>query len=282
MQYTGKVKLSEGKKLAVNLGFDFDAASVWMGAYGKTSPVYMSRGEFGAEVAVPRILDLLDDYGIKSTFCVPGHTADTHPDTVKEIIKRGHEICHHSYDHLDPSEQNYDEEIREIEKGFEALDKVGAKPVGYRSPGWDFSENTLSILEKYGFKYDSSLMGNDFHPYMIRPCTVNMERGNSFGEPSKIMELPVSWYLDDFPHSEFVMTRTGMKAPSQYYEIWKNHFDYGISHIKGGMMALTMHPQVTGRAHNIIVLERFIAYMAENGAEFLTLGQIADRTEMER
>ena len=125
-------------------------------------------------------------------------------------------------------------------------------------------------------------MGNDFFPYMIRPCTADMERGNSFGEPSKIMELPVSWYLDDFPHSEFVMTRTGMKAPSQYYEIWKNHFDYGISHIKGGMMALTMHPQVTGRAHNIIVLERFIAYMAENGAEFLTLGQIADRTEMDR
>ena len=76
MQKLGKVKLPEGKKIALNLGFDFDSSSVWMESFGKISPVYTSRGEFGAEVGVPRILNLLDKYDIKSTFFVPGHTIE--------------------------------------------------------------------------------------------------------------------------------------------------------------------------------------------------------------
>ena len=50
MQKTGKVKLPPGKKVAVNLGCDFDAQSIWDGSFNLLSPAYMSRGEFGAEV----------------------------------------------------------------------------------------------------------------------------------------------------------------------------------------------------------------------------------------
>ena len=97
MQKLGKVRLPEGKKIALNLGFDFDSSSVWMESFKKTSPVYTSRGEYGAEVGVPRILNLLDKYDIKSTFFVPGHTIDTYPEVCREIIERGHEIAHHGY-----------------------------------------------------------------------------------------------------------------------------------------------------------------------------------------
>jgi len=89
MQYVGKVVLPEGKKVAVNLGFDFDAFSVWMETFKQSSQAYMSRGEYGAEVGVPRILDLLKKYDIEASFCVPGHTADSYPDICKEIIKGG-------------------------------------------------------------------------------------------------------------------------------------------------------------------------------------------------
>ena len=49
--------------------------------------------------------------------------------------------------------------------------------------------------------------------HIIRtPCTVHYDRGNEFGEPAKLVEIPLApWYMDDFPHSEFIMTRTGMK-----------------------------------------------------------------------
>jgi peptidoglycan/xylan/chitin deacetylase (PgdA/CDA1 family) len=50
--------------------------------------------------------------------------------------------------------------------------RIGVKPRVYRSPYWDFSPNTLSILEEYGFSADSSLMGNDFQPYVIRRVEV--------------------------------------------------------------------------------------------------------------
>ena len=102
MQKTGKVNLPEGKKIAVNFSFDFDSSSVWMESFKKESEVYMSRGEYGAVVGVPRILDLLDKFNFKATFFIPGHTIDTYPEICKEIVARGHEVGHHGYVHEDP------------------------------------------------------------------------------------------------------------------------------------------------------------------------------------
>ena len=87
----------------------------------------------------------------------------------------------------------------------------------------------------------------------------------------------MSWFLDDFPHSEFIMTRTGMKPQSQIFEIWKTHFDYGITHTQNGMMAVCTHPQVIGRPHNITMLEEFINYILERGACIMPLKDIYER-----
>ncbi|HHV46420.1 MAG TPA: polysaccharide deacetylase [Tissierellia bacterium] len=279
MQYVGKVVLPEGKKVAVNLGFDFDAFSVWMETFKQSSQAYMSRGEYGAEVGVPRILDLLKKYDIEASFCVPGHTADSYPDICKEIIKEGHEILHHGYVHEDPTFLPIEEEEKILVKGLEALEKLGVKPIGYRSPGFDLSPNTLNLLEKHGIKYDSSLMGNDFYPYHPRVCEVNYDKGNVFGEPLSIVEMPVTWYLDDFPHLEFIGTRTGMKPPSQVFEIWKMYFDYAVENTENGMMVVTMHPQVIGRPHNIIMLEQFINYVLERGGWITSLRNIYKSVE---
>ncbi|MEE0797514.1 MAG: polysaccharide deacetylase [Anaerovoracaceae bacterium] len=279
MQKVGKVKLPEGKKIALNLGFDFDSSSVWMESFGKTSMVYTSRGEYGAEIGVPRILNLLDKYDIKSTFFVPGHTIDTYPEVCKEILARGHEISHHGYVHEDPTDLPLKEEEEIFVKGLEALDRIGVKPLGYRSPGFDFSPNTISILEKYDIKYDSSLMGQDFYPYCPAPCKVNFDKGNEFGEPSKIVEMPASWYMDDFPHSEFIMTRTGMKPQSQIFEIWSTTFDYGVDNTQNGLLNVAMHPQVIGRPHNIVMLEKFIRHALDRGAWIAPFAEIYKAVE---
>lgn len=279
MQKTGKVNLPEGKKIAVNFSFDFDSSSVWMESFHKDSEVYTSRGEYGAVVGVPRILNLLDKFGFKATFFIPGHTADTYPEICKEIIARGHEVGHHGYVHEDPTDLTYEEEEAIMIKGLEALKRIGVEPVGYRSPGFDFSPNTIAILEKYGFKYDSSLMGNDFYPYCPAHCIVHYDRGNEFSEPAKFVEIPCSWYMDDFPHSEFIMTRTGMKPQSQIAEIWTTTFDYGVKHIKNGLLAVCMHPQVIGRPHNITMLEAFMEHVVENGAWVAPFKEICERIE---
>ncbi|MBM7598996.1 peptidoglycan/xylan/chitin deacetylase (PgdA/CDA1 family) [Virgibacillus halotolerans] len=274
MQKSGKIRLPEGKNIAVNIGCDFDATSVWMGTFQKTSPAFMSRGEFGAEVGVPRILKLFKKYGIRGTWAIPGHTVDTHTDICKEIISNNHEVCHHGYLHEDLTPMSYEEEKRVMEKGLESLEKIGINPTGYRSPSWDFSPNTLRILEEYNFKYDSSLMGNDFHPYYIRPIEVNRDKGSVFKEPSNILEIPVSWFLDDFPTQEYIPgISEGLISTSSVLNRWISSFDYALQE-DGACFVLTVHPQTSGRAHMIQILEEFINYAKNKGAWFTTLEEI--------
>ena len=123
-----------------------------------------------APSAVERILRLLEREGIPATFFVTGHTAETYPDHVRAIVAAGHEIGHHGYLHENPLALETTEHEREVlQRGLEALDRAaGVRPVGYRSPAWDNSPHTIELLLEYGFRYESSLMGNDFRPYWCR------------------------------------------------------------------------------------------------------------------
>jgi peptidoglycan/xylan/chitin deacetylase (PgdA/CDA1 family) len=279
-QVSGKVKIPKGKKVAVNIGCDFDAQAIWIGSFNLTSPAYMSRGEFGAEVAVPRLLKLFDKHRIKTTWCIPGHTVDTWPELCREIAGAGHEIGHHGYVHENPTPMSLAEETKVMEMGLEALARIGVKPRVYRSPYWDFSPNTLSILEEYGFSADSSLMGNDFHPYVIRQVEIHADRGNVFGSSSKVLEIPVSWYLDDFPPEEYITGKQeGMNPAIGIFDRWKAIFDYALKNETGACYVVTTHPQTIGRAHMITRLEELIEYIADKGGWFATLGEIYDATD---
>ena len=280
-QVSGKVRIPAGKKVAVNIGCDFDAQAIWIGSFNLTSPAYMSRGEFGAEVAVPRLLKLFAKHKVKATWCIPGHTVDTWPEVCREIVAAGHEVGHHGYVHENPTPLSLEEETKVMEMGLEALARIGVKPRGYRSPYWDFSPNTLSILEKYGFDYDSSLMANDLHPYRPRPVEVHADRGNVFGPPSKILEIPVSWYLDDFPQVEYMTGRQeGMRPSGDIFDRWRAIFDYAVENEENACYVLTTHPQTIGRAHTIQMVEELIAHMKDRGAWFATLSEICDATEI--
>lgn len=273
MQKSGKIKLPEGKKVAVNISCDFDAQCVWAD-FDMLTPVFLSRGEFGAEVGAPRLLSLFKKYQVKSTWFIPGHTADTFPEICKEVIAAGHEVGVHNYAHENPRLLNYDEEKSVIGKSLEALTRIGAdRPKSYRSPAFDYSENTLKILEEFGFCYDSSLMGNDLHPYYPRPVTHHTDRANEFGLPSPILEFPVSWVMDDFPQVEYVEgVIEGMRPLSGIYEYWTSIFDYACQ-LEGCCYVLALHPQVSGRSYMIQLLERLIKYMTERGAWFTSISE---------
>ena len=122
-QVWGKVKIPAGKKIAVNLGCDFDAQSLWL-CLNRTSPAYMSRGEFGAEVGMPRLMCLFDKYKVRSTFCIPGHTIDTWPELCREVAAAGHEIGHHGWTHRPPATLDKETEDRELARGNEAIKKL--------------------------------------------------------------------------------------------------------------------------------------------------------------
>jgi peptidoglycan/xylan/chitin deacetylase (PgdA/CDA1 family) len=269
-------------RATVCLTFDFDAISIWIGPYGATSPSMISRGEFGV-VGVERILRLLERRGISATFFVTGHTADSYPESVRAIVAAGHEIGHHGYLHENPVTLSPEEERRVLERGLAALDgAAGVRPVGYRSPAWDNSPHTVGLLLEYGFRYESSLMGKDFEPYWCRTGDViQLDGPYLFGPEVDLVELPVSWHLDDFPHFEYVRLANrlspGLSAPSKVEEIWRDEFDFMYREVPNGVYTLTMHPQVIGRGHRLMLLERLIEHVsAHEGVRFVTLAEAAD------
>jgi peptidoglycan/xylan/chitin deacetylase (PgdA/CDA1 family) len=263
----------------VCLSFDFDAMSSWI-VRGQTTPTPLSRGEYGARVGLPRVLELLDHFDIKATFFVPGHTADTWPHLVREIAVRGHELGNHGYLHEAPASLTPAAERDVILRGNEAVERAaGVRPRGYRSPSWDLSPHTLDILRELGFVYDSSLMGDDFRLYWCRTGDVlHRDRGYEFGPETELVEMPVHWILDDAPYFNYsTTTRTGLTPASQVYEIWQDEFDFMYDRVPGGVFTLTMHPQIIGRGHRILMLERLIRHMrARAGVRFATQIEVAE------
>ena len=268
------------KPYTVCLTFDFDALSVWLGGDPSVTPAMLSRGEYGAQGGVPRILNLPAAYDIAATFFVPGHTAESFPDAVEAILAAGHEVAHHGYGHRDPSTQSPDEERRSLEQGLEVLERfLGGSPLGYRSPSWDYSATTLSLLVEHGFLYDSSLFAGDFHPYHPRlGDQVAVEDPLQVGQKAELWEFPVDFCLDDWPHFtlNFSPLRVGLSAPSKVFDIWARELDYMVEHEQTGVLTLTMHPQVIGRGHRMMLLERFTRHVLSKGsARFARMGDVA-------
>lgn len=264
-------------KLTVCLSFDYDAMSARI--VRANNPGTISRGEFGA-FAIPRILEMLERQNAKATFFVPGHTALAYPGTVREIAAAGHEIGHHGWVHEDPADFDRAGEERNFHRGLDALMEVvpGSKIVGYRSPAASFSSNTIDILLDNGILYDSSLCGTDFWPYYVRQG----DRGSHterfhFGQPSELVEVPLSWALNDSPLFEYYPGRTySQHTPSQVHEIWRTEFDYAVTHARGGVLTLLMHPQVIGRGSRLAMAEKLVAHMAAQPCvTFETLGACA-------
>ena len=264
----------------VCLSFDFDAISGWL-FRGETSPTSISRGEFGARVGIYRVLDLLTQHQIPATFFIPGHTCDTFPAETKLVAAAGYEIGHHGYCHEVPNTLTRDAEEAILERGIAAIQRIcGKAPTGYRSPSWDLSPHSLDLLLAHGFRYDSSLMADDFTPYLCRSGDAGDADGPyRFGQPVPLVELPVSWMLDDFPAFEWNARRgSGLAAPSHVEEIWREEFDFMYERVPGGVFNLTMHPQVIGRAHRIRMLDRLVRHMrGRPGVRFAMLGEVAER-----
>jgi peptidoglycan/xylan/chitin deacetylase (PgdA/CDA1 family) len=267
------------RPLKICLTFDFDAMSVWLATFKKTGPQAVSRGEFGARVGVPRILDLLDRFDASATFFTPGHTALTYPDVVREIHARGHEIGSHGQFHENFEHLTLEEETRVFVRSREILrDLTGYDPIGLRCPAGDFSENTVQLLNDFGYRYDSSLAGDDFTPYRCRTGDSWTPDGPYvFGEETDVLEFPVGFLMDDFPYFEFDYTAqiSGDAEPEKIRRIWQAEFDYMREHVPHGVFTIAMHPQCIGHGSRIAMLERLLVHMRDCGGTFVSMRDVA-------
>jgi peptidoglycan/xylan/chitin deacetylase (PgdA/CDA1 family) len=252
----GGDQASAGAQLA--LTFDVDAESVWLSG----SPSYerrlstLSEARYGVGRGLERILALLERHGATATFYVPGATADRHPDAVRQIVAGGHVIGHHGHDHLKSHTVGADVQRQEIERGLEALDALGVRPDGYRSPAWELTPETLGLLGETGFVWDSSLMEDD------RPYRLELE-GRT------LVELPVHWTLDDWPW--FGWTEDGggnLTDAAVVARVWEDELRSAVREQR--LLTITMHPEVIGRPHRVVALERVMEAAVEAGVPLVS------------
>lgn len=255
----------DGARVSVALSFDSDHETITL-REGSTSPGRLSQGEYGARVAVPRILDLLRRHDVRASFFVPAVVAQLHPDEPRRVVAEGHEVAMHGWIHELTSELPAAVERDLMARAWETLGKVtGRAPVGVRAPSWDFSPTTLGLIRELGLVYDSSLMADD-EPYELLED----------GQPTGIVELPVEWIKDDAPYLN--MDRFGgirpHTPPAAVLDIFKREFDGAVA--EGGLFLLTMHPHIIGHRSRIVVLDELVRYIKTTpGVWFATHEEVA-------
>ncbi|HEX2555225.1 MAG TPA: polysaccharide deacetylase [Microvirga sp.] len=255
----------DGARCAVALSFDSDHETSEL-RFGGKSFGKLSQGQYGGRVGSPRILALLERYGVPATFFMPAVSALINPDEPRAVIAGGHELGIHSWIHEFNSTLPYEAE-RDL--AFRARDVLaelsGVEPVGMRTASWDFSPATLAIIREMGLLYDSSLMA-DTEPYELL----------EHGEPTGVVEVPVEWIRDDAIY--FNMDRmSGLRpytAPETVFDIFRRELE--VAHREGGLFVLTMHPHIIGQRSRIWILDEIVR-LAQSlpGVWFATHAEVA-------
>ncbi len=237
----------DGARCAFALSFDSDHETNELRDGGK-SIGRLSWGQYGARVGIPRISALLARHDIRASFYVPAVAALTYPDEQRALIAAGHEIGIHGWIHELNSVLPYQAERDLMLAASDTLTKItGMRPVGLRTPSWDFSPSTLRIEKEMGLLYDSSLMADeDCYELLLD------------GEPSGVVELPVEWVRDDAVY--FMMNRFQAQRPytppADVFDIFRREFE--AAYAEGGLFQLTCHPHIIGYRSRVWILEELI------------------------
>ncbi|AFN36037.1 polysaccharide deacetylase family protein [Taylorella equigenitalis] len=281
------------KEIFVSFGIDVDAVAGWLGSYGgEDSPDDISRGLFAGEVGSLRLLDLFAKHGLTTTWFIPGHSVETFPKQMAEVVKAGHEVGMHGYSHENPIAMTREQEQAVLDKCFDLIkDLSGKAPTGYVAPWWEFSNVTNELLLEKGIKYDHSLMHNDFTPYYVRVgdkwTKIDYSQdAESWMKPlvrgteSDLIEIPASWYLDDLPPMMFIKKSPnshGFVNPRDIEDMWRDQFDWVYENMDYAVFPITIHPDVSGRPQVLLMLDRLIKHIkSHDGVKIVTMNEIAD------
>jgi peptidoglycan/xylan/chitin deacetylase (PgdA/CDA1 family) len=243
-----------GADVAVAITFDVDAEAGWLGE----SPTYetrlttLSEARYGIVRGLPRLEAILDKHGIPATFYIPGDTAERHSKALQFLRESRHEIAHHGHMHLRSDKVSVEAQRDEIDRGLQALERhLGVRARGYRSASWELTPETFELLIDRGFDYDSSCMGDD-RPYLEEHAG------------REILELPVHWSLDDWPHFAWnIDTGGALTAADDVLRTWLTEFDNAMAERR--LVTYTMHPEIMGRGYRAAMFDTFLSELRSRG-----------------
>lgn len=248
---------------ALFLAVDVDAESAWTAKDPSNYErlVTASYGGYEARVGVPKMLELFRDLEVKATFFITGWAVEAHTAMAESILRDGHEIAHHGFDHLmpDPGASHI---VDELDRGLETLKtRLGVVPKGYRAPSGESCEELRVLLKERGFVYSSSWR-DDVRPY--RQVLADGSNG--------VIELPATMTFDDWMYGLTHRFSPRSMFPREHVlSIWNDEME--VTREWGGLITTILHPQVSGRAMRIKILREFLEGVQRYGDVWIATGE---------
>ena len=206
----------------------------------------------------PAIFALLERAGVQATFFVEGWNGVHHPDAVREIVARGHELGMHGWLHEDWGALPPASERELAARASQALTRAaGIAPRGFRAPAGARTAHTERILLDLGYTYDASL-GNGMQPMRL---------------PAGLAQVPFVWPgVDGFHY----LARNPPADPAAVRDAWLAALRKTIE--RGGLFVIICHAFLTGvDPARLAALEAVLSAAQNAGVETCTVGQVADR-----
>ena len=153
-------------------------------------------GESHFRANMELLLQICSEAGCKATFFVLGQIGERYPETVREIVRAGHEVASHGYGHQLAYRQSYDEFKADVKKSAEILQALTGEAVwGYRAPSWSIVRRNyhfLAALEELGLQYDASIFPVKTFLYGIPDAPTEIHHPTVNGRQLNLLEVPMS------------------------------------------------------------------------------------------
>jgi peptidoglycan-N-acetylglucosamine deacetylase len=209
-------------------------------------------------VGYPAIYALLERRRVAATFFVEGWNGVHHPDAVRAVVARGHELGMHGWLHETWSELTPDDERALAGRATDALSRAaGVAPRGFRAPGGARTAHSESILRELGYRYDASL-GDGMRPQHL---------------PSGLAQVPFVWPgVDGF----YYLAGQGSADPAVVRDAWLAALTKAVE--RGGLFVTICHAFLTGvDPARLAALDAVIEAAQTAGVEICTVGTVAER-----
>ena len=197
---------------------------------------------FSVTRALPRVLEALDEAGLRATFFVEGLNTELYPEALVELAAAGHEVACHGWQHerwsaLDPATER-----ERLLRSVDGMHALGLRPVGFRPPGGALTAATPDLLRELGFSYCSP------------------EEGVATGG---LPALPFRWeLLDAYHYLPHFADRRGSREPLPPARLRETVFE-ALDDGDGGFLALLFHPFLCDTDERLSVVRDALARVRE-------------------
>ena len=221
-------------------------------------PTWASR-DYGNRVGVFRLMKVLDRYGIRGTVALNSNLCAQHPEIIEEGQRRNWEWMGHNETNTKRlNEVPPEDERRIIHDSLAAIERAtGKRPAGWLGSGLQETWNTLDLLAAEGAKYVCDWT-NDDQPYLM-----SLEGGR------QLVSVPYSIELNDK-----VAFETRSRTAAEFEDMIRRQFDvlYEEGAESGRVMAIALHPYLTGVPHRIGALDAALEYVCRHDGVWRATG----------